>query len=203
MFKKILSLLSLPVLTVTPMVVVSCSNKFSYNLNENDMSLITKISQELSDFSIKKETLLKDIFGELDKQKALIFNKFQEEINGQYTDKEYTEKKKEFNKLDISIVYFNKEYDVVRDESGHGWSYYKKSYNKNSEQFKQGNWSEWLELSINNFSVARTGKKWKTDKYSEISKNMLIVLGDIKISHDKEQLKNAWIDGIKVNTKFE
>ncbi|AGR41298.1 hypothetical protein [Spiroplasma taiwanense] len=148
-------------------------------------------------------TLLKDVFIELDEQKEIIFNKFKQETKDNYIEQEFDKKKQEFDKLEISIVYFNKEYDVLKDETGHGWSYYKKNYNKNLEQFNQGNWPEWLELSINDFSIARTGERWKTDNFFEISKNMLIVLGDIKISHDKDQPKNAWVEGIKVNTKFE
>lgn len=201
MFKKLLSLLSLTVLAATPMAVVSCSNdKSSYNLTENDMSIIANISENLNDFSIKKETLLKDVFTELDKQKEVIFNKFIDETKDNYTEKEFDKKKKEFDNLEMSIVYFNSKYDVVQE---YAWQIYARIFNKNSEHFEEGNWPEWLNLSLEKFSIDRTIERWNINDFSEISIHMTIVLGDVNINSKQGDPTNAWVECIKVNTKFE
>jgi hypothetical protein len=202
MFKKLLSLLSLSVLAAMPMAVVSCSNdKLSYNLTENDMSLITNISENFNDFSIKKGTLLKNVFTSLDETKEIIFEKFKEETKDNYVEKEFDKKKQQFNKLEISIVYFNKEHDVVND--GHHWSIAHQEFNKNSNYFQQFPGSSKLEMTLEEFSIDMVSDRWKNENYDQISKYMTIILGNIIIDSEPGNAPNAWVEGIKVNTKFE
>lgn len=200
MFKNFLSLLSLSALAATPMAVVSCSNdRLSYSLTEDDLSLITKISQDLDNFSIKKTTIVRNLFNKLDNQKKNIFNYFKNKKINFYSEKEFENKWNEFNNFDISIYFFNPEFDVTSDEESEVIKY--SLLNKNSEYFEMLPSS--LDQSLEELVMNIKSSKWELDKYEDIIKFSIIGIGDLEPKRNNENINNWYWDGIKVNAKFE
>ncbi|WP_020834394.1 hypothetical protein [Spiroplasma taiwanense] len=199
-FKKLLSLLSLSVLTATPMAVISCSNdKLSYSLTNEDLSLITEISKKIDNFNIEKSIIVKDFFDKLDDQKVEIFNSFKNEKINFYSEKEFENKWNEFKDLDISIYFFNPKFDVTSNEDSEVIKY--SLLNKNGEYFEM--LPSALNLSLEELVMNIKSSKWEIDQYEEIIKFAIIGIGNLQPKQNSENINNWYWDGIKVNTKFE